>query len=294
VCAFATLLGLVLAAEARADEGPVDSGDIASPVEPASGGAQAPEPPAAPEQPTAEPPATPEQPTTEPPATPEQPTTEPPATSEQPTTEPPATSEQPTTEPPSAEPLPPGADAPPPVAPPARADPPVVESPLRSEAPAGAPLPGDFAPEPPLPGVGRATAEVETALGSRRESTVTSPRGNSPPRLPSLFQSPGDSDQLATQSRTRSEIRNVGSHATGSSREAPRLPAVPFRSRAPFELYVSAGGTGSGSSGGFFPLVLAGLVALFAAAAQRLGGLVPFTRAPPRCAAFLLCLERPD
>jgi outer membrane biosynthesis protein TonB len=294
VCAFVTLLGLVLAAEARAEDGSAASGDVASPVELASGGAQTDEQPATPEQPTAEPPATPEQPTAEPPATPEQPTAEPPATPEQPTAEPPATPEQPTTEPPSPEPLPPVTETPPPPAPPARADTPVVESPLRPEAPAVTTLAGDVAPDPPLPAVGRAPAEVETALGSRRESTVTVPRDKSPPRLPSLFQSPGGSDQLATQSRSRSEIRNVGSHSAGSSHNAPRLPALPFRSRAPFELYVSAGGMGSGSSGGFFPLVLAGLVALFAAAAQRLGGLVPFTRAPPRCAAFLLCLERPD
>jgi hypothetical protein len=51
---------------------------------------------------------------------------------------------------------------------------------------------------------------------------------------------------------------------------------------------------GVASSGGFFPLVLAALIALFAAFAQRLGGLVPLTRAPPRCAAFLPSLERPD
>jgi hypothetical protein len=163
-------------------------------------------------------------------------------------------------------------------------------------APAVPPSPRDLGSEPPLPDVGGAPVEaetpveVETRTGSRRDSTITIPRGVSPP----LFQSPGGGDQLATQSRSRSEITDVGSHAAGSNRGAPRRPVFPLRSGAPFELYVSAGGMGSGSSGGFFPLVLAGLVDLFAAASQRLGGLVPLTRAPPRCAAPLLCLERPD
>jgi hypothetical protein len=162
------------------------------------------------------------------------------------------------------------------------------------EAPAVPPSPGDPSSQPPLPDVGRGPAEVETAAGSRRESMVTIPRGISPPSLASLFQSPGDGDQLATQRRSPSEITNAGSHAAGSIRDVPRLPALLFRPGRPFESYVSAGGMGVASSGGFFPLVLAALIALFAAFAQRLGGLVPLTRAPPRCAAFLLSLERPD
>lgn len=162
------------------------------------------------------------------------------------------------------------------------------------EAPAVPPAPDDLAPEPPLPDVGRAPAEVGTAVGSRRESLVMISRGISPPRPSSLFQSPGGGDRLATQSRSRSEIGNEGPHATGSNRDARRLPALPFRTGAPSEFYVSAGGMGSGWSGGFFPLMLAGLVVLIAAAAQRPGGLVPLTRAPPRCASLLLSLERPD
>jgi hypothetical protein len=38
--------------------------------------------------------------------------------------------------------------------------------------------------------------------------------------------------------------------------------------------------------------VIAGLVTLFAA--QRPGGVVPVTLAPPHCATSVLCLERPD
>jgi hypothetical protein len=162
------------------------------------------------------------------------------------------------------------------------------------EAPAVPPSPSDLAAEPPLPDVGRAPAEVETTVGSRRESMVMIPRGISPPGPPSLFQSPGGGDRLATQSRSGSEIGNEGPHAAGGTRNAPLLPGLPFRDGTPSELYLSGGGMGGGSSGGFFPLVLAGLIALLAAAAQRLGGLVPLTRAPPRCAAFVLCLERPD
>jgi hypothetical protein len=139
--------------------------------------------------------------------------------------------------------------------------------------------------------------EVPTDPGSQRDSIVTIPQYAAPPHLPLLFSTSGDglaAVRVDTQSGPRSETRNEGPPAAKSTGEAPLVPPLPFRDRGPSELYVSAGGMGSGSSGGFFPLVLAGLIALFAAAAQRRGGLVPLTLAPPRCTAFVLCLERPD
>ena len=260
VLASAALLGLVLAAEARAeDDGSASSGDAASAVDPLTEEGSADEQ-APPEQPPAE------QPPAEPPPA-EPPPPEPPPAETLPPEPPPA-------EPPPAEPPPPMAEVPPPEPPPAPADPPVVE--------------------PPLPD---AVPEVPTAPGPQRESIVTISRDASPPHLPSLFSSSEDglaAVRLHTQSGSRSETRNERPRAAERTGEAPLVPPLPFRDGAPSELYVSAGGMGSGSSGGFFPLVLAGLIALFAAAAQRRGGLVPLTLAPPRCTAFVLCLERPD
>jgi hypothetical protein len=269
VLACATLLGLVLAAEARAEDGSASSGDAASAVDPltedGSADEQAPpeQPPA--EQPPAEPPPA-EPPPAEPPP-PEQPPAEPPAAEPPPAEPPPA-------EPPPAEPPPPMAEEPPPEPPPAPADPPVLEPPDAGKVP-----------------------EVPTAPGSQRESIVTIPQDVSPPRLPLLFSSSGDglsAVRLDTQSGPRSETRNERPRAAKSTGAAPLVPPLPFRDRAPSELYVSAGAMGSGSSGGFVPLVLAGPIALFAAAAQRRGGLVSLALAPPRCTAFVLCLERPD
>jgi outer membrane biosynthesis protein TonB len=266
VLASAALLGLVLAAAARAEDGSASSGDAASAVDPltedGSADEQAPLEQPPPEQPP------PEQPPPEQPP-PEQPPAEPPPAEPPPAEPPPA-------EPPPAEPPPPMAEEPPPAPPPAPADPPVVE--------------------PPLPDTGR-VPEVPTAPGSQRESIVTIPQDASPPHLPLLFSSSGYGGAAVrpdTPSGPRSETRNEAPRAAESAGEAPLVPPWPFRGGAPSGLYVSGGGMGSGSSGGFFPLVLAGLVALVAAAPQRRGGLVSLTLAPPRCSAFVLCLERPD
>jgi hypothetical protein len=162
------------------------------------------------------------------------------------------------------------------------------------------PEPTDPAPEPvPAPEPGPIEGP---AAGSHRDSIVIIKRNPSPVSLPSLFPSPADrlaattgagGGRLAPQGGSRSQSGDEGTQAAGNARNAPLLPGLPFRGGAPSDLYVSAGGS-SGSSGGFFPLVLAGLVALLAAAAQRRGGLVPLALAPPRCAAFVRCLERPD
>jgi hypothetical protein len=286
VCAFATLLGLLLAAEARAGAESASSGDVASavdeqpvPEEPLP--SQPPEQPP-PVQPPAEQPAPEQPPAEQPPA--EQPPAEQPAPEQPP-------AEQPPPEQPSAE-SPPPAEAPPPAPP---ADPPAAPEPTPiSEAPVVAPPPGDLASKPPDPDAGTVPAEVETAVGSRGESIVTIRRSVSAPRFPSLLPSPGGGDRLATQNGSRSEPRNERPQAAESAGHAPLLPAPPFGPGAPADLYVGAGGMGGGSSGGFFPLVLAVLVALFVAVAQRPGGLVPVTLARPRCTALLLCLERPD
>jgi outer membrane biosynthesis protein TonB len=266
VLASATLLGLVLAAEARAEDGSASSGNAASAVDPLTEDGSADEQPP-PEPPPAEPPPAEPPPAEPPPAEP--PPAEPPPAEPPPAEPPPA--EPPPAEPPPAEPPPPMAEVPPPEPPRAPPDPPVVE--------------------PPLP------PEVPTAPGSQRDSIVTIPQYAAPPHLPLLFSTSGDglaAVRVDTQSGPRSETRNEGPRAARSTGEAPLVPPLPFRDRGPSELYVSAGGMGSGSSGGFFPLVLAGLIALFAAAAQLRGGLVSLTFAPPRCTAFVLCLERPD
>jgi outer membrane biosynthesis protein TonB len=272
--ASVALLGLALAAEARAEDGSASSGDAASAVDPVTEDGSADEQ-APPEPPPAEPPPT-EPPLAEPPpAEPplaEQPLAEQPPAEPPPTEQPPA--EPPPAEPPPTEPPPPMDEEPPPAPPPA--DPPVVE--------------------PPLPDTER-VPEVRTAPGSQRESIVTISRDASRPHLPLLFSSSGYGGaavRLDTQSGSRSETRNEAPRAAESTGEAPLLPPLPFRGGAPTGLYVTGGGMGSGSSGGFFPLVLAGLIAPFAAAAQRRGGLVSLALAPPRCSAFVLCLERPD
>jgi hypothetical protein len=241
VCAFATLLGLGLASEARAadessgDVAPAESssGDVAPAVEPVTGDGSAQEPPA-PESP------------------PEQPAPD-----------------EATGETPSAEAPPPAPEAPPPAA---EAPPPAAEAP------------------PPAP-----------EAPPHRDSIVIIKRNASPVSLPSLFPSLADrlaattgaGGRLAPQGGSRSQSGDEGTQAAGNARNAPLLPGLPFRGGAPSDLYVSAGGS-SGSSGGFFPLVLGGRVGLLAAAAPRRGGLVPLALAPPRCAAFVRRLERPD
>jgi hypothetical protein len=162
------------------------------------------------------------------------------------------------------------------------------------------PPPGDPTPEPaPVPE--RPPDEVPAA-DSQRIPIVVIERGTPPLRLPSLLPSPvgelaattGGGDRLGTEGGSRSQSGSEsGTRRVESARDIPPLPGLPFSGGAPSDLYVSAGGS-SGSSGGFFPLVLAGLVAFLAAAAQRRSGLLSLALAPPRCAAFVRCLERPD
>ena len=163
------------------------------------------------------------------------------------------------------------------------------------EPPVVTPIPGD--PAPGLPVADEpAPVEAPRAAGSHRDSIVTIPPDASPLSFPPLL-SPGATgvgDRVDDQAGSRSEARSEGPQAAESTGDAPPLPGLPFRGGAPSDLYVSAGGMGSGSSGGFFPWVLVGLVALLAAAAQRRSGLVPLTLAPPRCTAFILLSERPD
>ena len=275
VCALATLLGLLLAAEARAGVGSASSDDVATAVAEQPAPEQLP-----PEQPQPESPP-PAQPLPEQPPAEKPPAEEPPA--EQPAAQPPA--EPPSTGSPPAEP----SAEPPPAQQPA----PVAEPPLVPEAPT-APAPDDSAAQPPLPDGRTVPVEVDTAVGSRGESIFTIRRAVSLPRLPSLLPSPQGGDRLSTQNGSRSETRSEHPQAAERTGHDPLLPAPPFGPGAPADLYVGAGGMGGGSSGGIFPLVLAVLVALFVALAQRPGGVVPVTLARPRCTAFLLCLERPD
>jgi hypothetical protein len=161
------------------------------------------------------------------------------------------------------------------------------------------PPPGDPTPEP-APPPERPPDEVPAA-DSQRNPIVVIERGTPSLRLPSLLPSPVDSfaattgggDRLGTEGGSRSQSGSEGTRPVESARDVPPLPGLPFSGGAPSDLYVSAGGS-SGSSGGFFPLVLAGLVAFLAAGAQRRSGLLSLALAPPRCAAFVRCLERPD
>ena len=161
------------------------------------------------------------------------------------------------------------------------------------------PPPGEPTPEP-APAPGPAPDKVPAA-SPHRDPIVVIERGTPPLRLPSLLPSPvgklaattGGGDRLGTEGGSRSQSGSEGTRPVESARDVKPLPGVPFSGGAPSDLYVSAGGS-SGSSGGFFPLVLAGLVAFLAAAAQRRSGLLSLALAPPRCAAFVRCVERPD
>jgi hypothetical protein len=161
------------------------------------------------------------------------------------------------------------------------------------------PPPGDPTTEP-VPAAEPAPDKVPPA-GSHRDPIVVIERGTPPLRLPPLLPSlagklaadTGRGDRLGTEGGSRSQSGSERTHPVGSARDVPPLPGSPLSGGAPSDVYVSAGGS-SGSSGGFFPLVLAGLVAFLAAAAQRRSGLLSLAVAPPRCAAFVRCLERPD
>jgi hypothetical protein len=266
VCAFAAFLCLVLATEARAADGPAES-DGATAVETGSSSSPTDEAQAPPAEDSL--------------------TTDPQA-EQSPGEEAPAP-EAPAPEAPAPEA--PAPEAPAPEAPAPEAPAPEAPAP---EAPAPE-APAPDAPAPPL-------VEVPSAGGSHRDSIVMIPRDASQLRTPLGFVSSegglaagiSADDPLDSKGGSRSEAASEGSQAARSAVDAPLRPELPFEDGAPLAPYVSAGGMGGGSSGGFFPLVLAGLNALFGAVAQRLGGLVPLTRAPPRCAALILCLERPD
>jgi hypothetical protein len=287
--ATAALLGLVLATEARADDGSaqldeVVATDPVAPPDPGSAAPSAEQPAPVDEGPADETPGPVQPPVEETPAPGEPPAegTPPPDTapppgppvSESPPPEPP-----PTPEPPVAEPTP----TPPPEPP---VDPPVPTDPIAEPVPP--PEPGPPPPE-------------DRAAGAPRDPIVIIKPSPPPVALSPLFPSPADKltaatgagDRLDSQGGSRSQAGSEGARAPGKARKAPLLPGLPFRGGASSDLYVSAGGS-SGSSGGFFPLVLAGLVALFAAVAQRHSGLLSLTVAPPHCSTFVLCLERPD
>jgi hypothetical protein len=282
VCALAAVLWLVAASEARAEDGSGAQDPAAEVmVDPAQEGTT-PVEGSVEQQPSAE------QPVEQAPVEPSAP-------------ESPAVDPGPPTEQPPVEPAPPASEAPAPEAP-APEQPVVVEPEPPAEPPAVAPPPVDLIPEPPVPDAEPVPVDVPTASGSRHASIVTISGDVVPPSLPSLFPSPGGGlaavswagDRLDTQGGSRSETRNEGTPAADRTGDAPLLPPLPFRDGTSSGFYVSAGGASGGSSGGFVPLVLAGLIALFAAAAQRPGGLVSLALAPPRCTAFVLCLERPD
>jgi hypothetical protein len=287
--AIASLLCLVLASEARADDGSAQSDETAAadPIIPAdTGSAPSPPPPPADQPPAEQPPAE------ETPDPGQPPTEETPAQGEAPA-EPPPPSGEPPPGPPPSEPVP---DPAPPPEPPAEP----VPTP-EPEPPVVTPEPTDPAPEPvPAPPLHPLD---DAAAGSQGDPIVVIKRSPPPVSLPALFPtawgSPapaaGAAGRIGPQGGGRSEPGSEDTRAAaGSARNAPLLPGLPFGGGTPSDLYVSAGGS-SGSSGGFFfPLVLAGLVAFLAAGAQRRGGLVPLTLAPPRCAAFVRCLERPD
>ena len=284
--AIAALVCLVLATEARADDGSaqLDGGAAAEPVIPDAGPVPPPTDQLLPDQaPPDESPGSGQSPVDETPAPGEAPVDGAPSPGEAPPPEPPP-SDSPAPEPTPA-PEPPPAE-PTPAEPTPTAEPTVVT-----------PAPTDPAPEPVLalePG------SVEgPAAGPPRDPIVIINRGASP--VPSLLPSPagnliaatGTGGRLGPQGSPRPQDGSERMPAAANAHKAPPLPGLPFSGGAPSDLYVSAGGS-SGSSGGFSPLVLAGLVALLAAAAQRCGGLISLKLAPPRCSAFVLCLERPD
>jgi hypothetical protein len=281
VCALAALLWLVAASEARAEDGSDAQGPAAEVIADPEPEGTTPVDGSVEQSPAEQAPADQGPPV------------------EQPAPESPAIDPGPPTEQPPVEPAPPASEAPAPEAP-APEQPVVVEPAPPAEPPAVAPPPVDLIPEPLVPEP--VPVDVPTPNGSRHASIVTIDGDVVLPSLPSLFSSPGGGlvavswagDRLDAQGGSRSETRNEGTPAADRTGDAPLLPPLPYRDGTSSGFYVSAGGAGGGSAGGFVPLVLAGLIALFAAAGQRPGGLVSLALAPPRCTAFVLCLERPD
>lgn len=271
VWAFAAVLWLVLATEARAQDAPASSdGGAAAVGDPPPEGT----PPVGEEEPAPQPPV--ELP---PPETPQPPAVEPP----------PPPAPDPVGQPPPPDPTPPPAPDPPVVTPPVVTPPPEVP-----------------VTEPPPPVAGPVPVEPPPATGSPGESIFTIPGDSSPPSPPPPLELPYLSDasdglaavtwaadRLDRQGGSRSETRHEGPPAAGSAGTAPLPPPLPFNNTAPSRLFVGAGGLSGGSSGGFFVGVLAALIALLAVAVQVLGSVVSLRLAPPRGNAFALRLIRP-
>jgi hypothetical protein len=310
LCAFAAILWLMFAAEARAQDGPGSSGEGAPAVDPVGGGASAEEESPAPD------------PTTGPGAEVPTPPADDPA--EQPPPSPPPADEAPPASPPPAPPAesppaPPATPEPPPAQPPA--SPPAQNPPLGAgETPfPGPPLtPPGSVPVPLLspdelvtPAPSGELTDVQPVSNGESASTVQAPaasRGGSvveirPDGLPSLLSSDArgrlaavalTTDRLDVNRGSQSNTENEAAAGARSAGDAPLLPSWPLGDQAPSTPYASTGGVGGGSSGGFFAWVVAGLIGLLAASAQRLGSLVPLTLSPPRCTAYVFGLERPD
>ena len=314
VSAFAVLLWLMIAAEARAEDGFGSSGDGATAINPMSGdglGDEQNSAGGAPTDPVLEGTTPLEDPVETPPVQPPVeeapsevlPSPEPPQ-AESPPAQPPVP-EQPPAQPPVLEQ--PALDPPAPVAeapsrePPPAPDLPVLGPSLIPEAPVLPSPSGDLVEALPVSNA-EVPASVQPAAVSRRGSIVAIHPDAFQPSLPSLFptQLGGEvahltlaTDRLHVHSGARSETGNEGPPATKSIGDAPLLPPLTLREGGPSTLYVGGGGASGGSSSGFFAWVLAGLLALFWAA-QRLSGVIPLTLAPPRCASFAVSLERPD
>jgi hypothetical protein len=278
-CALAVLVWLAFAAEARAQEVSAPAGDpaatVGTPGDTGSAGetvvddpAQAPSPETTSPQPAGE-------------ASPP----EPPAPAE-----PPAAEAPPATPPPDPSPPSPATPAvePPPALPAVEPPPsPVAESPVEI-----------VTPPAPLPGVDPGQVDDDLQPGSI--VIVANPSGSGLPEL--LPSGPGGrlavvlttagglfQKQLGSQSQSRQEP----SGGAGRVGNTPPLPPAPSRPGVPPRLFLGGGVSGS-SSGGFSALMLAFFGALFAAAAQSLGGLLPLRLSSPHCTRFAVCLERPD
>lgn len=223
---------------------------------------------------------------------------------------------EPAPQPPPADPVPspstPPSDSPPggqppapelpPTPPPVVVSPPVVEPPIDVPLPVVTPPLVDPVVEAPADPVAPPPAEIPPTAGPPGSIVIShdfSPQSALPPLLSSssvdgeLESVTWTGDRLQRRSGPRPETRNEGPAAAVSVDGAPLPPPIPARERAPAGLYVSAGGPGGASSGGFFVGMLAAAIAL-ALAGQRLGSLVSLSLAPPRRTAFALRLDRPD
>jgi hypothetical protein len=229
--------------------------------------------------------------------------------------------EPPAPQPLAPEPLAPAEPSLEPAAPALPALPPVPEPPAVPQAPSPAPPAGqgdllvegqplipeapvitwpsaDVVEDEPLSAGGGLRVDVQTA-GSQDDSIVMTRRDGSPPKPPSLVPSrvgselaASPSDRRRPESGSHSETRRSTPPAVQRS-TGPLLPPLFFGDGAPSTPYVSGGGPSGASAGGVFAWALAGMLALLVAA-QRLGGVVRFKLAPPRCAAFVGFPERPD